>query len=415
MPQIFKGVTRSGRRPQSAGDSRRGFLWRLAANGTILAGGSRSYGAETDARIKQILAKTITVDMHNHGGIGSNTPPQPSITSPKQAPKRTPKASRGDAPSERDANIVEAMRRAGDSAICLTYAPDGKLMGVGAGAAAPGTRSNLIRDPRPGEMFQEHLSYEDKIDAMVAKYGIARVLKYSDLETAQRENKSVFIQDSEGADFLEKGHLERLDGAYKRGLRKLQLVHYAVNDIADFQIGPVIHNGLSRFGEEVVRGCNSLGIVVDTAHGTFDMVKGVIKTSAKPVVLSHTSLFGSKAQGTFWAENFRGGLPTMQARQVKPEHAKAVADAGGVVGIWHLFPSAEKYVQGLREMVDVIGADHVGIGMDWAIEGINHIWPAQREGMMYTVIGEMLRQGFTPEECGKIAGGNFCRVFKACV
>src|SRR6516225_6834932 len=101
-------------------------------------------------------------------------------------------------------------------------------MGVGAGAAAPGTRSNLIRDPTPGEMYQEHLRYEDQIDAMVEKYGIRRVLKYSDLETARKEAGPAFIQDSEGADFLEKG----------------QFVHYAVNDIADFQIGPVIHHGL---------------------------------------------------------------------------------------------------------------------------------------------------------------------------
>lgn len=375
--------------------SRRGFLRGLATvNGTLLAARARLFAADPDPRIKQILAKTITVDMHNHGGIGSG---------------------RETGPSDRDVNVIEAMRRAGDSAICLAYATDGKLMGAGAGAAAPGTRSNLIRDPNPGELYQEHLSYEDQIDAMVAKYGIRRVLKYSDLETAHKEGRPVFIQDSEGADFLEKGHGERLEEAHKRGLRKLQLVHYAVNDLADYQIGPVIHHGLSPFGADVVKECNRLGIVVDTAHCTFDTVKGAIKASSKPIVLSHTSLFGSKAQGTFWAANFRGGLPTMQARQVKPEHAQAVADAGGVVGIWHLFPSAEKYVQGVREMVDVVGADHVGIGMDWAIERINHIWPDQREGMMYTVIGEMLKQGFTTEECGKIAGGNFCRVFRACV
>jgi membrane dipeptidase len=96
----------------------------------------------------------------------------------------------------------------------------------------------------------------------------------------------------------------------------------------------------------------------------------------------------------------------MSAWQVRPEHAKAIANAAGVVGIWHLFPSAEKYVQGVREIMDVIGTDHVGIGMDWAIESINRTWPDQTDGMMYTVIGEMLKEGFTPEECGKIAGGN---------
>jgi hypothetical protein len=109
-------------------------------------GGARLWAAEPDPRIKQILAKTITVDMHNHGGIGSNTPPQPS----NSVPKSTPKAGREIGPSGRDANIVEAMRRAGDSTICLTYASDGKLMGLGAGASAPGTRSNLIPRSKPG-------------------------------------------------------------------------------------------------------------------------------------------------------------------------------------------------------------------------------------------------------------------------
>jgi putative DNA-invertase from lambdoid prophage Rac len=42
-------------------------------------------------------------------------------------------------------------------------------------------------------------------------------------------------------------------------------------------------------------------------HCTFDSVRGVAKASSKPILLSHTAVAGSKAQGTFWAENFRGG------------------------------------------------------------------------------------------------------------
>jgi len=153
---------------------------------------------------------------------------------------------------------------------------------------------------------------------------------------------------------------------------------------------------------------------VEVAHCTFNTVKGTAEATGKPILLSHTSLFQSKAQGDFRAENFQGGLPTVQARQMKPEHAKVVADAGGVVGLWHLFESAQKYAEGVREMVDVVVIDHVGIGMDWSVERINEIWPNQTEGMMYAVIGEMLTLGFTPEECSKIVGGNFCRVFEAC-
>jgi hypothetical protein len=107
------------RRTRSAETSRRGFLWELAAaNGTILAGGPGLWAAQPDPRIKQILAKTITVDMHNHGGIGSNTPPQTNPTD--NALNGTPKNSRKTDRLGQDANIVEAMQRAGDNAICLT-------------------------------------------------------------------------------------------------------------------------------------------------------------------------------------------------------------------------------------------------------------------------------------------------------
>ena len=362
-----------------------------------------SQAAEPDPRVQEIVTNTITVDMHNHGVLPDSRPVQ----------KKSAVASRS--ASGGNANAVEAMRRASDTAICLSYAIDGPLMAVGAGDPAPGTRSNLIRDPKPGEMYQSHLRSLDRMDAALEKLSLRRALNYADLEAAKKTGQPVIIHDVEGADFLEKGHLDRLEATYKRGLRKLQLVHYAVNDIGDFQIGPVDHNGLSPFGADVVKACNRLGIIVDTAHSTFDTVKGVVKASAKPVVLSHTALAGSKAQGTFWAETFRGGLPTMRARQVTPEHAKLVAGAGGVIGIWHLFPNAEKYVQGVREMVEIVGVDHVGIGMDWPVERINQIWADQTEGMMYTVIGEMLRQGFSKKDCGKIAGGNFCRVFRACI
>jgi membrane dipeptidase len=66
-------------------------------------------------------------------------------------------------------------------------------------------------------------------------------------------------------------------------------------------------------------------------------------------------------------------------------------------------------------MVDVVGIDHVGIGRDGPVIRTRNSWSDQTEGLMYTVIGLMLKQGFTPEECGKIAGGNACRVFEACL
>lgn len=54
----------------------------------------------------------------------------------------------------------------------------------------------------------------------------------------------------------------------------------------------------------------------------------------------------------------------LAARCVTPDHARAIAETGGAIGIWHIFPDLDKYVDGLKEMVDVIGVDHVCVGTD---------------------------------------------------
>ena len=112
------------------------------------------------------------------------------------------------------------------------------------------------------------------------------------------------------------------------------------------------HNGLTDFGAEVVRRCNKLGIVVDVAHGTLDLVRRAVRTTTKPLVLSHTSLLDRFRQFT---------------RRISVEHAKAIADTNGVIGIWPVgeyFPTIADYARHMADMARLIGADHVGVGTD---------------------------------------------------
>jgi len=195
--------------------------------------------------------------------------------------------------------------------------------------------------------------------------------------------------------------LERLEEAYQRGIRHAQLVHYTPNDIGDFQTGAVTHNGLTPFGADAIRACHRLGIVCDVAHATEDTVKQAVKVATKPLLLSHTALAGSRAMG-----------PTpLTGRQISQDHARAIAETGGSIGIWHFFPSLEKYVDGLKEIVDVVGVDHVSIGTD------QHVTPGSMQDYKQWVhlVAAMLRGGFTSEEAGKIAGGNYVRIFRATV
>jgi membrane dipeptidase len=151
----------------------------------------------------------------------------------------------------------------------------------------------------------------------------------------------------------------------------------------------------------VIRACHRLGFVCDVAHATEGMVKQAVKIATKPLLLSHTAVQGSRAMG-----------PTpLAGRQVSPDHARAIAETGGSVGVWHFFPSLETYVEGLKEMVDVIGVDHVSIGTDQ--------FDARGCVADYTrwvhLVTAMLRSGFTADEAVQIAGGNYLRIFRAAV
>jgi membrane dipeptidase len=160
----------------------------------------------------------------------------------------------------------------------------------------------------------------------------------------------------------------------------------------------------------VVKECNRLGIVVDLAHGTYETVMGALKVATQPLIVSHSGMSSEAGK--------RNTSADMQRRLITKEQAREVANAGGVIGVWwRLVGTMQGYVAAIRNMADALGVEHVGIGTDTDLMAsnllpyTNKIWPDQNGGFFYAVAGEMLKQGFTPDEIGKIGGGNFCRIF----
>ena len=361
--------------------TRRSCMWGtiLTSFGAMLGGGGGPGGstaaAETGATASaalDVLRKSISVDVHTHGGTAG-------ITS---------KAPPGD-------DLANGMRAGSLAVACLADVPDGPILGRNEAGVL-----TALRTPEPGMLYKHHLERLTWMDEMVANHGLRRALTAADLETAHSAGEPAIIMDIEGLDFLEM-KLERLEEAHQRGVRHAQLVHYTPNDIGDFQTGAVMHNGLTEFGAEVIRACHRLGFVCDVAHATEETVKQATKVATKPLLLSHTALFESRAMG-----------PTpLKGRQISRDHARAIAETGGSIGIWHFFPSLDRYGEGLKEMVDVVGVDHVSIGTD------QQVAPGSLQD--YTqwaqLVAAMLRGGFTPEDAGKIAGGNYLRIFHAAV
>jgi membrane dipeptidase len=360
--------------------TRRQWMWStvLASVGTMLSGGVGPRGstaaaqtAEGAAAALEVLRKSISVDVHTHGGTTG-------ITS--QAP-----------PSD---NLANGMRAGSLAVACLADVPDGPILGRdAAGVLRAGT-------PEPGQLYKYHLGRLDWVDQMVANHGLRRALSAADLVAAHAAKQPAIVGDVEGLDFLE-GKLERLEQAHQRGVRHVQLVHYTPNDIGDFQTGIVTHNGLTAFGAEAIRACHRLGFVCDVAHATEEMVKAAAKVATKPLLLSHTALAGSPAMGS----------TPLAGRQVSRDHARVVAETGGAIGIWHFFPNLDRYVEGLKEMVDVVGVDHVCIGTDQQVAP----GTLQDYSQWVQLVAAMLRGGFTPEETGKIAGDNYMRIFRTAV
>ncbi len=199
----------------------------------------------------------------------------------------------------------------------------------------------------------------------------------------------------EGGDFLE-GNVDYVDEAFKDGVRSIQLVHYAPNDVGDLQTAEPVNNGLSNFGKATVKRMNKLGMAVDVAHANLKTVQDVVDITDSPIILSHSIL------------EMESDRPIAK-RAISKDHAKLIAQTGGVIGGWPsgFNKSFEEYVENTIRLVDVVGIDHVGIGTD--MDG--NFKPVLTSYKQYPDFAEALKaKGLSLEEVNKIMGENAKKV-----
>lgn len=199
----------------------------------------------------------------------------------------------------------------------------------------------------------------------------------------------------EGGDFLG-GKVDRIEEAYAAGLRSIQLVHYADNELGDLQTSQPQHDGLSAFGKAVVRKMNELGMVIDVAHASAKTVEDVVAISSAPVILSHSILQA-------------GDDRPVGARAISVDHAKMIAGNNGLIGMWPsgFSTSFDEFVDHTLRMVETVGVDHVGIGTDM---DANYKPVIKDYTEFFRWPEALLEKGLSREEVGKLAGGNAKRV-----
>jgi membrane dipeptidase len=349
--------------------------------GAALVPASRSARA-ADPRVANIVARTIGIDTHNHIDV-------PLTAAELPGP---------------DIDLAGEMKRSGLSAICMTFPTD----------------------YQPGNPYDRFTQGLNSLDRQLVRNRLKRALTAADIRSAHQHNQPAVIQAIEGGHFLE-GHLDRVEGAYRRGLRLLGLLHDsdASVPLGDVYTRPPHFGGLTAFGASVIKECNRLGILIDLAHANVETTAAALKVTTQPVIVSHTGLDTRLGSDPHMAAN-------MRTRLIGKDQANMVAHAGGLVGVWtHLSDTPLGYAQNIRALADVIGVDHICIGTDTKLTppaprpgdnrpvpvGVrtNLAWPNQTEGFYYVVVDAMLKTGFTPDEIGKIGGGNFLRVFAAAV
>jgi membrane dipeptidase len=290
-------------------------------------------------------------------------------------------------------DLADHMRRGRMSAVCLCHSADGPVIR----RPPSGGRIRQYRDPEPGELYQFTRQRLAFMDSLAAPSGMARVLTPADLEAAKAAGRPALIETIEGCHFMD-GRLERIGEVYGRGVRQLQIVHYMPSELGDQQTEDAKWGGLSPLGADTIRECNRLGIVVDVAHASFELVKQAAGISKVPFILSHTSLATGPLQP--------------YTRLISADHARLMAQVGGVIGVWpaaYQFVDARDWVAGIARLVDIAGVDHVGIGTDME-GGVNEVWDDYAD--LPAVVDLFLRRGFSPADTTKLIGGNYVRVFR---
>ena len=186
----------------------------------------------------------------------------------------------------------------------------------------------------------------------------------------------------------------------QRGIVYITLCHNGDNDICDSARGCNTHNGVSAFGEKVIKEMNDCGIMVDLSHGGEKSFYDALEISRTPIVCSHSNC---KALCD---------VP----RNLTDDQLRALAKHGGVAQttLYHGFLCKEgeasilDAIKHLEHAISIMGIDHVGLGSDFDGDGgVKGIADAS-ELINFTL--QLLRRKYSERDIAKIWGGNWLRV-----
>jgi membrane dipeptidase len=160
-------------------------------------------------------------------------------------------------------------------------------------------------------------------------------------------------------------------------------------------------------------------MLVDCSHTAYRTTMEAMDTSEAPVIFSHSC---AKA---LWKHG----------RNITNEQIKACARTGGVIGINGIGNflgrndiSSTNFVDHVAHIAGLVGAEHVGISLDYAFDAANvdslvggnsRYWPKEEyqtasrylpPEQLPEIVETMVQRGFSDPDITGILGGNFLRV-----
>ena len=270
-----------------------------------------------------------------------------------------------------------------------------------------------LPQPKMGETFSSKVDIDvqspteyadlvfDKIEDIVAQnsryISIARTP--ADLYEDKRHGRKSIMLGIENGLALS-GQLQNVKHFADRGVVYITLCHNGDNDLCDSARGCNTHGGVSRFGEQVIREMNRLGLMVDLSHAGEKSFYDALDISQTPIVCSHSSCRAL----------------CDHPRNLTDEQMRRLAAAGGVmqVTLYNGFlvktgeASIRDAIAHLEHAIHVMGIDHVGLGTDF--DGDGGICGLRDSSELIQFTRQLLSRNYSERDIQKIWGGNFLRV-----
>ena len=261
-----------------------------------------------------------------------------------------------------------------------------------------------------------------------------------DILKAKRENKLGIIFLAQSCEFLFHNDLDAAVSVFHDiGLRSCQLAYNHRTFAAD-GCATGTNDGLTKDGKRLIRAMQKYGVTVDLAHVGERSALDALDYAEKPMIFSHTVPAGLVKTG----------------RNITDEMAKKCAATGGVMGVdcypdhydnGKDFVTIEDFINAIDYYVNLVGVDHVGLGLDSPItlggyerrkllnlfKGISEAgtdsylyrsYKANRGFLQETMEGlvnlgncpniteHLMRRGYKEADIRKILGENWLRIFR---